>query len=120
MPVGLKPPGRDGPEAKSQPGSPSEALHYHSDTSSASSLATVPEESESAILLQDSKEMGEAGFEVDCNAAPPSRPGESGPDAAVGAGGDSCWPLESGPGLWGEQDEWGFMGVVLDSATQVA
>jgi hypothetical protein len=110
---GLKSPGHYEPETESRLESPSEALHYHSD---ASSLATVPEDSESAILLQESKGIEEAGFDVSCNAAP--SPSGSGLDAAVGVE-ESCWPLESGPGLWEEQDEWGFLGVAFDSATEV-
>ena len=37
----------------------------------------------------------------------------------VGAGGGLEWPLDSGPGLWEDQEEWGFLGVTLDAETQV-
>jgi hypothetical protein len=45
--------------------------------------------------------------------------GQDGLGAAEGALGDSEWPFDSGPGLWKDQEEWGFLGITFDAETQV-
>jgi hypothetical protein len=69
----------------------------------------------------DGSQASPRAAELEAGACPSlAGPGDGlGGDLGGGGGGGSEWPLGSGPGLWEDQEEWGFLGVTFDPETQV-
>jgi hypothetical protein len=101
----------DGPQSESpECSSPGEAWHSNSEASPRAVKLEGP-----SVRRVNVDRAGGAGAE----GCPSFSGGGMGAAFGVGAVGDSGWPLDSGPGLWEDQDEWGFLGVTFDAETQV-